>query len=153
MENLFCPECKSLDSRVLKGDHGLSDPNSPNWIPGIYCICNRCGLVFKDMRPQEDELCIEESESEIQNVEVKDKIIVALDVSALEEVVDIVDDLKDRVGMFKVGLPLLTQVGSDLVCSTLWRRGVKVFYDGKFCDIPNTVYEASKAVCRKRCVK
>lgn len=79
-------------------------------------------------------------------MEPKDRIIVALDAPTLEEAAELTSMLRTHVGMFKVGLELLTWVGSVVVTRTFKDNGAKVFYDGKFMDIPNTVAGASKAV-------
>jgi len=77
---------------------------------------------------------------------VKDKIIVALDVNNLDEAESLVFELTPYVGCFKVGLQLLTSVGTPRVVRFLHGLGVKVFLDGKFNDIPNTVGETAAAV-------
>lgn len=74
------------------------------------------------------------------------KIILALDVSSLEEAKPVVEALAPRVGWIKVGLELITSVGGPQVVSFIHSCGGKVFYDGKFNDIPNTVCAAAKAV-------
>jgi orotidine-5'-phosphate decarboxylase len=76
-------------------------------------------------------------------------IIVALDVPVLRTAVDLAERLRDHVGCFKVGLELLTAQGSSEVISALKRLDVRIFYDAKFNDIPNTVAGASKAVSEK----
>ncbi len=76
----------------------------------------------------------------------KSRIIVALDVSTLEEVDRLIVDLAPHVAAFKVGLQLITRFGGPRVVDFVQSRGGKVFYDGKFYDIPNTVREASLAV-------
>lgn len=77
----------------------------------------------------------------------KDKIIVALDVPTEEEALRLVSDLKDSVGWFKVGLELVTSVGPGIILK-MKELGIRIFYDGKFKDIPNTVAGASRAVTR-----
>jgi len=76
----------------------------------------------------------------------QDRIIVALDVSTLAEVEALVRELAPHVGLFKVGLELLTAVGAPKVVEFVHSLGGQVFYDGKFDDIPNTVGGAAKAV-------
>ncbi len=87
-----------------------------------------------------------------QKVEAKDRIIVALDVDSLDRALKLVDQLKDHVGLFKVGLELLTKEGALEVTEAIHKKMLtktskSIFYDGKFLDIPNTVAGASKAVC------
>lgn len=72
----------------------------------------------------------------------KDKIVFALDVNTYDEVKTLVKELKDYVGTFKIGLQLVTSIGPDAI-KLIQDEGGKVFFDGKFHDIPNTVAKAS----------
>lgn len=78
----------------------------------------------------------------------KDKIVLALDVDTLEEAQDLVEDLKDYVGYFKVGLQLYTSCGSEAI-EMIKSHNAKLFFDGKFHDIPNTVAKASVNLLRQ----
>ncbi len=78
----------------------------------------------------------------------KDRIVLALDVDTLEEVEQIVKELKDYVGFFKVGLQLIASTGFDSI-DIIKNNGGKVFFDSKFHDIPNTVAKASVNLLRK----
>jgi orotidine-5'-phosphate decarboxylase len=78
----------------------------------------------------------------------KDKIMLALDVSSEQKAVDLVRELKDCVGAFKVGLELFHSVGPKIFDSLRAAGAERIFYDGKFHDIPNTVAGAAKAVVR-----
>ena len=71
-------------------------------------------------------------------LEAKERIIFALDVSTLEEVERWVDLLKDHIGAFKVGKQLFTACGPK-VLDLIQEKGGKIFLDLKFHDIPNTV--------------
>ena len=75
---------------------------------------------------------------EIKSLEAKDRIILALDVDTIEDVEKYVNLLKDYVGYFKVGLQLFTSCGFEAV-EVIRKNGGKVYFDGKFQDIPNTV--------------
>jgi len=75
----------------------------------------------------------------------QERIIVALDVSSLGEAEPLVKELAPYVGCFKAGLQLLTSVGAPRVVEFLSGLGGKVFLDGKFGDIPNTMGEAAQA--------
>ncbi|MCX6013229.1 MAG: orotidine-5'-phosphate decarboxylase [Chloroflexi bacterium] len=77
----------------------------------------------------------------------RQRIIVPLDVSSEKEALDLVATLRDYAGYFKVGLELLTSVGTNIIAK-IHKLGGQVFYDGKFNDIPNTVGGASRAVTR-----
>jgi orotidine-5'-phosphate decarboxylase len=69
------------------------------------------------------------------------QIIVALDVPSVEDAFALVDTLGEAVDIYKVGSPLFTRVGPDLV-RELRRRGKRVFLDLKYHDIPSTVANA-----------
>ena len=73
-----------------------------------------------------------------------DKIIVALDVPTRKETQALVDQLRDRVAFFKIGLQLYTAEGPEIV-RTVLSSGGKVFLDLKLHDIPNTVARAVEA--------
>ncbi len=75
----------------------------------------------------------------------REKLILALDVPSLDEAVDLVKELKDEVGLFKVGLELYAHGGTRLF-EAMRAEGVLFFFDCKFHDIPNTVARASEAL-------
>ncbi len=77
----------------------------------------------------------------------KERLIVALDVDTIEEVEYLVNELKDEVGMFKVGLQLYTSLGNDII-KYIKERGGKVFLDLKLHDIPNTVSETVRVLTK-----
>jgi orotidine-5'-phosphate decarboxylase len=79
-----------------------------------------------------------------QAIEPRQRLIIALDVPTAAEARGIVDELRDHVGAFKVGMQLFTAAGPEFV-RELSAAGHKVFLDLKFHDIPNTV--ASAANC------
>ena len=72
---------------------------------------------------------------------IRQRIIVALDVPTADEARNIVAELADGVGAFKVGMQLFTAAGPDFV-RELTSQGNKVFLDLKYHDIPNTVAAA-----------
>lgn len=71
-------------------------------------------------------------------MEAARKIIVPLDVSTTRQALSIVNLLRGRVGMFKVGLQLFSAEGPDGVRQIV-ATGERVFLDLKFHDIPRTV--------------
>lgn len=79
--------------------------------------------------------------------EAKDRIILALDVDTLEEARSLVRELKEHVGVFKVGLQLFSAVGPE-VFKMIEEEGAKCYFDGKYYDIPNTVAKASANIVR-----
>jgi orotidine-5'-phosphate decarboxylase len=80
-------------------------------------------------------------------MEARDRLIVALDVSTLEQARGLVAELHDLVGMFKVGLELFCSYGPQAV-ETVHDQGGRVFLDLKYHDIPNTVAAAARAAVR-----
>jgi len=77
----------------------------------------------------------------------KDRLIVALDVSGRDTANAIIDELRDEVGAFKIGLQLFTATGPQFVRDVV-KSGLRVFLDLKFHDIPNTVAMAAVEVAR-----
>ncbi len=82
-----------------------------------------------------------------KNTKDKEKIIVALDVETALEAREIIAELREEVGAFKIGLQLFTSAGASFVSETV-ASGNKIFLDLKFHDIPNTVAKASVEVAR-----
>ncbi|MCR4398123.1 MAG: orotidine-5'-phosphate decarboxylase [Firmicutes bacterium] len=78
-----------------------------------------------------------------------DRLIVALDLPDGESALRMVDMLRDRVGIYKIGMELFYSEGAWLI-SELASRGVDVFLDLKFHDIPNTVGSAVRQLSRLR---
>ena len=77
--------------------------------------------------------------------ENQDKLIVALDVSTKEEAIQLCQDLKDSVGVFKIGLELYLSQGKGIV-NIINAFGKEVFLDLKLYDIPNTTKGAVAAI-------
>jgi orotidine-5'-phosphate decarboxylase len=76
--------------------------------------------------------------------EARDHLIVALDVPNAKAAVDLVDRLEGTCQWFKVGLELFTACGPSIL-EPLATRGLSVFLDLKFHDIPNTVAGAVRS--------
>lgn len=76
-----------------------------------------------------------------------ERLIIALDLESLSEAERIVDLLKERISVFKIGLQLFTREGPRAV-EMVNRKGGKVFLDLKYHDIPNTVAKAAKEAAR-----
>src|SRR5947208_9847735 len=69
------------------------------------------------------------------------KIIVALDMATQKEAAALVEELREQISFFKIGLQLYTSEGPEIVCAVL-STGAKVWLDLKLHDIPNTVARA-----------
>ncbi len=78
--------------------------------------------------------------------EMKDRLMVALDVEHAEQAMALKQKLAGAVGWFKIGLRLFVAEGPELVRSV--RQSHKVFLDLKFHDIPNTVAQAVESAGR-----
>ncbi len=70
------------------------------------------------------------------------RLIFALDVPTEREALDLVDLLRDEVGLFKVGKQLFVHAGPEIV-KEIRRRQADIFLDLKFHDIPRTVAKAA----------
>ena len=79
---------------------------------------------------------------------IKEKIVLALDVDTIDEAKKLINELKDYVGVFKVGLQLYTKCGNEII-KFMNDENIKYFLDVKLYDIPNTVKEASKNIIEK----
>jgi len=80
-------------------------------------------------------------------MKMKNKLIVALDVSNAHEAQRLVDELRGIAGMFKIGSQLFTAIGPAFVRDIV-NSGERVFLDLKFHDIPNTVAAAGVEAAR-----
>lgn len=93
-------------------------------------------------------------------MEAKDRILVAMDVGSSSEALDLVDELKDHVGGFKIGLEFVRATLANLVTMSHYDAGVELdlvrrlyamlrgvyFDDAKLSDIPNTIAGAVRGI-------
>jgi len=79
------------------------------------------------------------------------KTLVALDTDTAEKALRLAAQVEGEVAGFKVGLELVNAAGFGLFDDLKAQAGpdVKLFYDCKFHDIPNTVAGASRAAARR----
>jgi len=82
--------------------------------------------------------------------DVRDKLIVALDVPTASDAQQIVEALGDAVSFYKIGLQLQFAPDGDGLrfAQKLIEAGKSVFLDCKFLDIPETVERAVENVAR-----
>lgn len=79
------------------------------------------------------------------------RILLPLDTDTADKALALASQLRDEVAGFKVGLELINAAGFGLLDQLQVVAGpdVKIFYDCKFHDIPNTVAGASRAAARR----
>jgi orotidine-5'-phosphate decarboxylase len=77
----------------------------------------------------------------------RDRLIVALDVPAVEDAKALVKALEGSVGVYKIGLELLFAGGFKLA-RELAEQGKNVFVDAKLLDIEATVERATAAIVK-----
>jgi len=96
-------------------------------------------------------------------MEAKDRIIVALDVDSIAKAKGLVKQLTPYVGPFKIGLEFINTILASVIVpekdedaevnlreirELFQQLEGKIFWDGKFDDIPNTVGGASASVAK-----
>src|SRR5260370_1950843 len=72
---------------------------------------------------------------------LSNRVIVAIDRSARDEILRLADALRGSVGLLKIGLQAFVSNGPSIV-REVQDRGAKVFLDLKIHDIPNTAQNA-----------
>jgi orotidine-5'-phosphate decarboxylase len=82
-------------------------------------------------------------------IPVRERLIMALDVSSIAEAQAVVEELGDAVIFYKVGMELFMSGDYFGFIEWLKARDKKVFVDLKFFDIPATVGRAIKALSSK----
>src|SRR5258707_7136966 len=85
-----------------------------------------------------------ESKPSSAHLKMRERLIVALDVSTGQAAREIVQRIGESAGIYKIGLQLFTAEGPQIVRDMV-RSGRRVFLDLKLHDIPNTVGHAIKA--------
>ncbi|MBQ8848280.1 MAG: orotidine-5'-phosphate decarboxylase [Candidatus Gastranaerophilales bacterium] len=83
----------------------------------------------------------------MDNNEIREKLVLALDVEDINEAKQLVNDLSPYIGTFKVGLQLFCGYGLEIV-NYIKEKNSNFFLDVKFHDIPNTVEKASYNVIK-----
>lgn len=84
-----------------------------------------------------------------KSIPVRERLIMALDVSSISEAKALVEELGDAVIFYKVGMELFMSGDYFAFIEWLKARNKKVFVDLKFFDIPATVGRAIKALSSK----
>lgn len=79
-------------------------------------------------------------------MKTEERLIIALDIS-FERSKEIVEQVGEHCGFYKVGLSLFTQNGKEII-NFLKKKEKKIFLDLKFHDIPHQVSKAVNNACR-----
>lgn len=82
-------------------------------------------------------------------MEPRERIICAVDVDNAYKAIQLVGQLRDHVGVFKIGLELVTATGVEIFDKLRDVGAERIFYDAKLHDIPNTVAGAMRGVVRR----
>ena len=77
----------------------------------------------------------------------KERIILSLDVDDFYDAMEIVQQFKGHVEIFKVGSELFTSAGPRII-EKINSMGKKIFLDLKYHDIPNTVSKSARAAAQ-----
>lgn len=80
--------------------------------------------------------------------DIKSKIVLALDVDTIEQAKAMILELKDYVGVFKVGLQLYSSNGNEII-DFMRANELEFFLDVKLLDIPNTVAKAAQNIVER----
>ncbi len=80
-----------------------------------------------------------------KKLKARDRLIISMDVSEKQRVIDLCTGIAGRVSTVKIGLELLYSQGLPIV-DTVKSFGYKVMLDSKLYDIPNTVSAACRGV-------
>ena len=81
------------------------------------------------------------------DLKARERLVLALDVDDFKKAEELVSELSDYVGAFKIGNQLFTAEGAKVV-DMVNKNGGKVFLDLKFHDIPNTVARAAEVATK-----
>ncbi len=74
------------------------------------------------------------------DLKARDRLIFPLDVPGAEQALKLARELKEHVGVFKIGLELFVKEGPSIIREVKQvSEDAKIFLDLKFHDIPNTV--------------
>ena len=88
-----------------------------------------------------------EKKQRSRKIDIKDRLIISIDVSSKHELVYLCHKIKNMVSTLKLGLEMIYNCGPDIV-KTAKSFGYKVMLDSKLHDIPNTVRKAAAAITR-----
>jgi orotidine-5'-phosphate decarboxylase len=82
--------------------------------------------------------------------DMKDRLIVALDLESVEEAKSVVNQLNGIVSFFKLGFSLYIEPGIDELYHIVTSAGRKLFLDAKMFDVPETISRAMKSVIARK---
>jgi orotidine-5'-phosphate decarboxylase len=82
--------------------------------------------------------------------DMKDRLIVALDVGTVEEAKGVILQLHGVVAFFKIGFGLYITPGIDTLYDMTTTGGRQLFLDAKMFDVPETITKAIKTVIDRK---
>ena len=82
-------------------------------------------------------------------IPVKERLIFAMDVPAVDDAKRLVEELDDSVHFYKLGLEMFMADGYFKLVDWVIGQGKKVFVDLKFFDVPNTVASAVRQLAER----
>jgi orotidine-5'-phosphate decarboxylase len=82
--------------------------------------------------------------------DMKDRLIVALDLESVEQAKAVVTQLDGMVSFFKLGFSLYIEPGIDELYHLVTSAGRKLFLDAKMFDVPETISRAMKSVIDRK---
>ena len=83
------------------------------------------------------------------DINTKDRLIFALDVSEIEQAKKLVEELADSVSFYKIGMELMMTGHYFALLDWLVEKNKKVFVDLKLFDVPQTVAKAVKRLSQR----
>jgi len=81
-------------------------------------------------------------------MEIRERIILASDLSSLKKALDLVEELKPFISCFEVGVRLGASVGLPRAIRALKAKRVEVFVDAKIIDIKTYVADAVRSLTK-----
>jgi orotidine-5'-phosphate decarboxylase len=130
--------------RFIQGE-AISAPFSPLCVPiPPHCCYRGTACIGHSISYSADQQTLVATAVLLTVHNMRNPIIVALDVPEVGRALRLVEELAPLAGAFKVGSQLFTSAGPDIV-RRIRAEGTAVFLDLKFHDIPNTVAHAIEA--------
>ncbi|MBN1299302.1 MAG: orotidine-5'-phosphate decarboxylase [Actinobacteria bacterium] len=83
--------------------------------------------------------------SNFHQINIKDRLIVSVDLSSKQEIIKLCTQIKNNISTLKIGFEVIYSCGLDII-KTIKSFGYEIMLDAKLHDIPNTVGRAMNAI-------